>query len=454
MNMLKSLSQFFASRPNVDSAAKFSAASWKSVAALGLLGLSVTNVGCIGYARHAIPAERLPPELKACEKGCRVPVNFALLGQVPPREYVLQAGDVLGVYIKGVLPPEVSETPIISGVLTLQRDYYPPAGNVETPSVGAPLAISDNGTLPIPLIGDIVVAGLTVQQANDKVREELIEQKVVVNGREFIYIKLLRSRTKRVVVIREDAADSSPSLIAKEQYILSKRGSAVVVDLPAYEDDVLHALATSGGLPGTDAMNEVWVLRNQNLSPELQMQFTAPSEIDTAMMIEEHPVSATAKRLRLWTRPGECTPFVHSDILLEEGDVVYLRPRQQDVFYTGGLLPGGQVPLPRDHDIDILEAIAMANGSVGGPSGASGSRFQPISNNRSIVPPSRALIVRKMPNGDQIAIRVDLGQAMRDANQRVKIQPGDFVSLHFKGAELAANVALGAVNLNYVIPNN
>ena len=43
--------------------------------------------------------------------------------------------------------------------------------------------------------------------------------------------------------------------------------------------------------------------------------------------------------------------------------------REREVFYTGGLLPGGEWPLPRDYDLDVLGAIAMAGQGAGGQPG-------------------------------------------------------------------------------------
>ncbi len=69
----------------------------------------------------------------------------------------------------------------------------------------------------------------------------------------------------RVLVIRDEVPLENPTFQSKLTPLYSKRGSAHVVDLPAYENDVLHALSISGGLPGYDAFNEVWVLRRDNL---------------------------------------------------------------------------------------------------------------------------------------------------------------------------------------------
>ena len=41
----------------------------------------------------------------------------------------------------------------------------------------------------------------------------------------------------------------------------TKRGTGYVLNLPAYENDVLNALARTGGLPGLDAENEVRIER-------------------------------------------------------------------------------------------------------------------------------------------------------------------------------------------------
>ena len=51
-------------------------------------------------------------------------------------------------------------------------------------------------------------------------------------------------------------------------------GSATLVELRAYENDVLHALGESGGLPGVMAKNELVILRGtfdeaQDLAPLL-----------------------------------------------------------------------------------------------------------------------------------------------------------------------------------------
>ncbi len=424
---------------------------------IALLGLLASGSGCVTYSHHAIPADRLPPELKFCEKGCRVPVNLALLTQTPPRSYIIGPGDVLAIYIRGLLPPNVDDpAPVVQGNTTVQQVYYPPAGNVATPSIGVPLQVSDDGSLSLPVIGSIPVSGLTVQQAVDKISTAIINKEVVQKGREYVYISVVRRRVTRVVVVREEIQAPNPTIIARNASVLARRGSAQAVDLPAFEDDVLHALTASGGMPGSDALNEVWVLRREQLGDQTSEEVVAMAANggDPVDFVSKTSAAATAKRIPLWTRNGESPSFTQEDVLLEEGDIVYLRARQQEVFYTGGLIIGAEIPLPRDHDIDVIEAVAIANASVGGPNGASGQVIQFGAGIGNIIPPTRAIILRKMPNGQQVAIRVDLIRAMKDPMQRVVIQPGDFINLYFKPGEQLVNASLNYVNVSFLIPGN
>ena len=64
--------------------------------------------------------------------------------------------------------------------------------------------------------------------------------------------------------------------------------------------------------------------------------------------------------------PEEVPSFTQEDVILGEGDVVVVETRNRDVFYTGGLLGGSEIPLPRDYDLDVLAAIAIAGGQIGG----------------------------------------------------------------------------------------
>ncbi len=69
-----------------------------------LLSVGATGCSTITQQISGIPADRLPPQFFAEEKNNLVPIDISLLGQERPRQYILDKGDVLGIYIDRVLP--------------------------------------------------------------------------------------------------------------------------------------------------------------------------------------------------------------------------------------------------------------------------------------------------------------------------------------------------------------
>jgi hypothetical protein len=110
--------------------------------------------------------------------------------------------------------------------------------------------------------------------------------------------------------------------------------------------------------------------------------------------------------------------------------VVFLEARDWDVFYTGGLLPPGEHVLPRDRDLDVLEAVSLVLGPlVNGAfatSNLTGNLINPGIGNPS---PNLLVVVRRTPDGGQVPIRVDLGRALEDPRERILVQPGDLLVL-------------------------
>ncbi|MEK6238269.1 MAG: hypothetical protein N2C14_26435, partial [Planctomycetales bacterium] len=94
-------------------------------------------------------------------------------------------------------------------------------------------------------------------------------------------------------------------------------------------------------------------------------------------------------------------------------------------------------PLPRDFDLDILGAIARAGGSLSQNTGVGAIQVQ-----TGGVPPSQALIIRKLPCGESLVIEVDLTRAIRDSRERILIQPGDTILLRYRPIEELTNFAL------------
>ena len=224
------------------------------------------------------------------------------------------------------------------------------------------------------------------------------------------------------------------------------------VELKAYENDVLHALSETGGLPGTDAKNEVIILRSAfGNEQERDQMMTCLNDPEMQQEIMGRP-----NVVKIPLRVGPSDPIVdlrERDIILGSGDVVFVRSRETEVFYTGGLLPAGQWPLPRDYDIDVLQAIALSGGNIGSSIGASdggsfsGGRIGPL------LPATRVIIVREMC-GEQVPIEVNLRRAGVDPAERVRVEAGDYILLEYTPMELIANIALGTFRLNWLVGRN
>ena len=408
-----------------------------------------TGCHAITDVHESIPASRLPHSLRVEQKEGRTPFPFTTLGQQKPTSHVIGARDHLSIYVYGVVPPGTEMTPVLERSQPINQRYYPPHGSVVSATTGLPVEVDADGSVNLPLIGKVQLAGLTLPEATTTIKNAYRAEQVTKEETERVQVALITARVNRVVVLREDTPATPVSLVKPGQVDHIHRGSADVVDLPVYENDVLHALAVTGGLPGTDAAREIWVFKRAGLGDphaicpeELQVRtasYSADGACDNNQVV----------RIPLTGCPGEELPFRACDILLDDGDVVYV-PRREEYFYVGGLLSGAKIPMPRDEDIDVIEAIALANGSTGGPLGQSGQALASGTPGH-MVRPTRVIILRKLADGRQLPIRVDLARAMTDEKERILIQPNDVVMLQFKPQQAVFNGVLNFVSLSFLL---
>jgi protein involved in polysaccharide export with SLBB domain len=323
---------------------------------------------------------------------------------------------------------------------------FPETGNL-SPSIGYPIPVREDGTVVLPSVEPIRVQGLTIREAQERIRRAYtVEKAILKTGRERVIVTLLRRRLYQILVIREDAPGTpaaAPSTAGSTRAIGftigaaatpggTRRGTGQAVDLPAYENDVLHALTLTGGLPGTDAVNEVVIERasfkgDRERAALLDGLGALPPGCDPRSALGRH---GPILRIPLRLRPGEVPPIRPEDVVLRTGDIVYIQARQAEFFYTAGLLPAGEYVLPRDYDLDVVKAITR----VGGPLVTGGINTLNISGSLYPTPfgfpsPSLLTVVRQTPDGGQVPIRVDLNRALRDPRERLLVQAGDVLIL-------------------------
>lgn len=417
-----------------------------ALGALLLLTLLCGASGCSGVASQAVSVGRLPRWMFPEARANREPINFIRLRQDPPPVYQLGPRDVLGMYIEGVLGTSEEAPPV----------HFPEEGD-EPPAIGFPIPIREDGTVALPLISPIKVMGLTLAQAEQAIRDRYIAEGILIQGRDRIIVTLLRKRTYEIMVIRED--QGTTNYTTAQGMLLAgpaKRGAAFSVDLEAYENDVLHALTETGGLPGLDAQNEVIILRGSfldaqgrnSLLSELQRQ---PYNGSQGVINDENP---NIVRIPLRQNPGEPPQELREeDIILTTGDIVFIETREREVYYTGGLLQGGEHILPRDYDLDVVQALSVAGGQIAASSGS--AQRSPFSGGGGgsfgAIPATQIIVVRQVPNAGSLAIRINLNRALLDPSQRIYVQPGDLVILEYTPLELAANIALGNISFQYFL---
>lgn len=424
--------------------------------ALLLAAAGLLQAGCMTYATHTVPASRLPDCLRAESRSCQTPINFAALRQSPPTAHSVGPGDLLSVYVAGVIPAQADGVPTIFPDRTQTNIYYPPGGLTNTPALGLPMGVNSDGTMILPLVGPVNVDGLSVQDTAELIARTYRDKGILQAGRERVSVSVLKARVHRILVIREDTP-GSPTIKTRQQTAMTKMGSATVIDLPAYENDVLHALTATGGLPGIDVHNAIWIMRSRKPDAATleaaQMQLAASDNPEIALAAFETEYTRTLIPLRACG--CESLPFNPQDIVLRDGDVVYLEPREKEVYFTGGLLPAGEYSMPRDRDIDVLEAIAIANGGVGSPASATGGVPQVLQRGAGpgnmIIPPGRCIVLRKLADGQQLRIRVDLRKALHDPKERLVLCPGDFVMMQFTPGQQIVSTFTNWFNWNMTI---
>ncbi len=455
---------------------------------------------------NGIPARYMPNAFKPSSRSGKKTINLSLLRQTPPPRYLLDSGDVLAIYIEGVLGDRRQVPPV-----------HFPQNQQTPPSFGFPIPVRDDGTISLPMSQPIDVRGMTVGQVEQAIRKRLtVDKNVLKPGRERILVSLQRPRSYRVLVIRQEAGASNVNITSGGRGQVNpgvlKRGAGQVVALPAYQNDVLHALAKTGGLPGLDAENAIYIIRNgasqtrqqqipiippspsaggrglpqsrrnirrsrqtirqvshttvnQHQSSEAPLtsyagpQFGGHSEATNGAMFPQagfgfqngsfphsgfsssggmldDPTVGNPNIIRIPVRlsTGEYPQFSEQDIILQDGDIVFIETRETEIFYTGGLLGGGQYTLPRDYDLDILGAISIAESTTqGGGSSGGGRQTGGVSalNQDVTIGASNVVILRTLPNGKQVPIQVDLYKALRNPEERIAIQPGDYIVLQY-----------------------
>ncbi len=420
-----------------------------SVCLLVVLLLTSLSTGCSCIT--GVPISRVPRELLTSDrKNDFEDISLLRLRQDSPDVYLLAPGDVLGFH--AFIRKDEELFPELAPV------NFPEDSSL-LPAIGSAVPVQEDGTIALPIVGQISVAGLSLIAATERVRRAYTVDKQHFPAEVHFSLTMIRKRTVRVLVIREESGGVAD---------VSKRGTGTVLDLPAYENDVLLALSETGGMPGLDVQNEIMIYRGlyeDGVNADQMLNSISQQncqDCDDPCFCDESPLPDPPNMTRIPLRyhPSNPPQFTQQDIILQDGDIVIIRSRDKETYFTGGLLPGGEHALPRDKDLDIVGAVALAGGrlgsagtgigGIGGQNGGGGGYGGGGGGGGGYIQPSQVMLIRELPCGNAITMKINLKEALQNPAGRVLIQPNDVILLRYTVPEEIGNVVLGMMQFNFL----
>ena len=212
---------------------------WAVAVVLG--AVLVTGVGCV-HAPPAVgpghvPAAGHPPAAIAVPPPGAVPRELDKI-TLPP--YVVEAPDnlLIEVVIQSEVPDEVTKQPR----RVIDRLPVQP--------ISGPFQVRIDGSVGLGFWGSVTVAGLTLEQTAEAVRQHLIQSDT---------LRRLGTKPENVIVIVDVLAYNS-----KRYYVITDGGGygEQVYPFPITgSETVLDALANINGLPAVASKRNIWVAR-------------------------------------------------------------------------------------------------------------------------------------------------------------------------------------------------
>ena len=352
-----------------------------------------------------IPASTLPDSFRTPIMSGAAQLNFSALTMPAQADYLLGPQDMLEVTVHGLYP-----------------------GNQVVP---VRVEVMASGEVYLPMVGPVRVGGMNLVQAQTAITGAY-QPDFIRDAR--VNVSLVTKSTTSVVVLGE----------------VTQPG---VYQLPKYETDVAHAIAMAKGLTQDAGLNievhrritpdqaqRAQLLEELRLAePGAAVSLTQPAmpprggpePIPPGVVVQAGGLAAAKgpmKVVRIPIRGFPSEPFSAEDVVLHAGDVVIVPSRTNEVFYVVGKLSptnfvrfsigarerdlGAGFILPRDRDVDVVTAVAMAG------------YIDPIDS------PTTVTVHRTGEDGQPLLIHVDLLKARYDRRETILVHAGDIIYLN------------------------
>ncbi|MCH2114792.1 MAG: SLBB domain-containing protein [Pirellulales bacterium] len=266
--------------------------------------------------------------------------------------------------------------------------------------------VSDEGNVDIPVIGTVPVAGIEAFDASKNIAQLGVERGMYLNPHVTVAIK--EKSVNRVTVL---GAVKEPG----------------VHKLPRGGCDLMSALAASGGLT-EDADTIIEIVRQPSdvlsaqqsqdqssttTTPDKrasEIQLAAYQGLPDAPPSQQLPQRPAPPLIRIDLSRGQ---FIgNDDYRLNDRDVVRVVRREQKMVYVSGLVARpGQVELPYERDIHLLDAIAL-----------SGGLRSPVAD--------KVIIIRRVENHPEpITIQASYKKAKKKGLANIRLAAGDTITV-------------------------
>jgi polysaccharide export outer membrane protein len=258
---------------------------------------------CLGCQSGIYKASSLPEQLQAPPLASARQMDLTLLAQARPNLEQIFAGDVLDVSIS-------------TGLERAAPNRWM-------------LRVAEDGTVAVPLVGPVQVAGMALPQAELAIREASVGRGLYRNPQVAVHVE--ERRSIRVSVAGE----------------VTRPGD---YDLPVAHADLLAAISAAGGLKSASAGEIIEISHPVGAFPVHQTGY------------RDGPPGAPSQR-RVTVNLQDVANGSRSDFHLENGSVVMVSKKPPRTFSVIGLVrKPGQYEGLNDQDIHLLDAIAMAGG--------------------------------------------------------------------------------------------
>lgn len=349
-----------------------------------------------GCARNVFRANRLPAQYVAPAVENAQTVDLSKLSAPAVNNEAIDRGDVLAVTVDSSISASADRRPTVM-----------------------PVRVGDDGAANVPLIGRVVLAGLTLSSAEQAISSAAVDRGIYRHP--VVTVTMQRQRMNKITVL---GAVEKPG----------------IYELPRASSALLNALVAAGGL-NKEAGMEVELHRPPQLNGESRLATsgdvspivngTPPSNVQAVYSEPQPSNSAAAPPIniagvgnpQLAGGPAAVSASTRIDLAkavkeggqsyyLNDGDVVMVYKRDPHPVHVIGLVrEPGEFELPPNREMRMLDALAKAKG---------------VSSQVA----DKVHVIREVPGrSEPIVIDISLHEAKTSGKGNIRLASGDVVSV-------------------------